>query len=163
MVELKITELNKFMGKLLKSEVFDDYMLRDGLVRTYMDFSFDGEIHSEWFDTSELETMSGMKYVKWESLRGQIFELIKGKHTPLVMQFRFIASNNLTEKIIGNSGAVQNQTVCLNMNITYKAGNLVIVTGVYRSGFSLDKTIDNLWDSYIQDVLKKENIVFEVF
>ena len=55
MVSLKILELNRFMARLLKSEAFDDFLLREGSVRTYMEYRFQGRLHKEYFETAEQE------------------------------------------------------------------------------------------------------------
>ncbi len=162
MVEFSISELNKFMGRLLKSEDFDSFSLKEGLVRTYMDFSFDGELHSEWYDTAELETMSSQKYIEWGSIRSHVFELIKGNRTPLVMQFKLIAPKEVTDMLLQEENGLPGETVLLNLNITFKEGKLVVITGVYRSGFSLSKTLEKSWDSYVAEWFKQKTIMYEV-
>ncbi len=162
MIELNISELNKFMGMLLKSEDFDSFFLKEGLVRNYMDYSFDGELHSEWYDTAELEKLSLQKYVDWGSIRGHIFDLIKGSHTPLAMQFKLIAPKEITQTLLEKENSTPGETVLLNLSISFKEGKLFVITGVYRSGFSLSKTLDNLWDSYVTEWFKQKTVMYEV-
>lgn len=162
MTELKINELNKFMTRLLKSEDFDEFMLKEGLVRTCIDYSFDGELHADWYDTAELETMSSQKYISWSGVKANVFELIKGKHTPLLMNIKLIANDRVAEELLRLTESRQEEKVLLNMNISFRSGELFIITGVYRSGFTLSKDLDNAWDSYVRELLKKQNIYFEV-
>lgn len=162
MTELKINELNKFMTRLLKAEDFDDFMFKEGLVRTCIDYSFNGELHSDWYDTAELETMSAQKYISWSGVKANFFELIKGKHTPLLMSIKLIAHEDITNELLKRGEGGKDEKALLNLNISFKNGELYIITGVYRSGFTLSKELDTAWDTYVQEMLKKQNIYFEV-
>ena len=157
------TEINKFFATLLKNNAFDGFYLKSGRVRTYYDISFDGKNFPEYFDLSEQEERKKAQYVRWEDVKDTVLSLIKGKRTPLVMEFVLTANESLTEKTAARANVnLNNETVSLSMNITFKDGNLKVVTGTFRSGFSLEKSLDEEWDKEVSALLKQNSIMYEV-
>ncbi len=146
------------MGKLLKSEVFDEFLIREGTIRTFMDFVYSGELQADYFDSEEREKIGLQKYAKWRDVKENAFGLIRGKHTPLYIQLSFMAGEELKQLISQNK---ENGVFSLSMGFTYKNGNATIVTGVYRSSFSMDKELERAWDAWIQAFLAKNDINFE--
>lgn len=161
MTEFKIVEINKFMGTLLKGDIFDDFLFTEGLIRTCIEYSYDGKLHKEWYDSSEQDLLGKQQYISWINMKNSIFEIIKGKHTPLLMNIKLIASDELTAEIVNNLAVNADETIVLNLNINYKAGELNVITGVYRSGFTLSKEADIIWDDFINQLFKTKNITFE--
>ncbi len=156
--EFKITEMNRFMGKLLKSEAFDGFLLREGTVRTFMDFVYSGEIHADYYDSEERESLALQKYARWSDVKESILGLIRGKHTPLYIQLSFLADDELKTKI---SGGEEKGTFSLGMGFTYKNGSAAIITGTYRNTFSLDKELEKKWDLAVERFLTDNEINFE--
>ncbi len=161
MTELKITEINRFMGVILKSEAFDAFLFREGLVRTYMDFCFDATIHSDYFDSEEIQELQ--KYVNWGKIKEHIFELIKGKKTPLLIKLSFVLSEGKAREIMKEKGVNISDTeqILLSMNITYSAGEMRVVTGAFRSTFTIGHELDHAWDEWVGDYYKKLGIAME--
>lgn len=161
MTELKITEINRFMGVLLKSEAFDGFLLREGLVRTYMDFSFDGAIQTDYFDTDEVKSLQ--KYVQWGKIREHIFDLIKGKKTPLLIKLSLVAEDHRARELMTEQGVNISDTeqLLLSMNITYQKGEMRVVTGAFRSTFTIGHDMDHAWDEWVTENFKKMGIATE--
>ena len=42
--------MNRFMGKLLKGESFDGFLLKEGFLRTNIEYRFQGQLFAEYFD-----------------------------------------------------------------------------------------------------------------
>ncbi|MBQ7636751.1 MAG: hypothetical protein IJS80_05525 [Lachnospiraceae bacterium] len=158
MKQLKITEMNKFMGKLLKSEAFDDFLLREGTVRTFMDFVYSGEFHGDYFDSGERDGLAAERYACWRDVKENVLGVIRGKHTPLLIQLSFLAGSELKKSIAGDN---EKGEFSLSLGFTYKNGSASIVTGVYRSTFSLDKELDRKWDAGVESFLAKNDINYE--
>ena len=49
----------------------------------------------------------------------------------------------------------------LFMNLRYEKENLNIITGTSIKTFTLDKTLDQVWDGYVKDFLKYYEIAVE--
>ena len=55
MKALKITETKNFMGILLKSDCFEDFLLAEASITTYNTFTIDGHLQQDFFDTDTVE------------------------------------------------------------------------------------------------------------
>ena len=149
------------MGTLLKSETFDTFLLREGLVRTYMDFSFDGTIRTDYFDSEELTGVK--KYAEWGRIREYIFSLIRGKKTPLLIKLGFVMEDGKAREIMGSRGVAVNDTeqILLSLNIIYSDNEAKAVTGVFRSAFTMGHEMEYAWDEWITDYFKTCGIVLQ--
>ncbi len=161
MTEIKISEINRFMGVLLKSEAFDSFLFREGLVRTYMDYSFDGRVQTDYFDTDEIGTLQ--KYVQWGQLREHIFDLIKGKKPPLLIKISLVLGESKAREIMKEQGINIGDTeqILLSSNIIYSGGEMRVVTGAFRSTFTIGHELDQAWDEWIRNYFKKIGIAME--
>ena len=161
MISLKILEMNRFMGKLLKGENFDGFLLKEGFLRTNIEYRFQGQLFAEYFDTSEQEKLEE-KYVYWGELRPTLFELIKGKRTPLAFSFTLLLTkNDTTELLARRQVSVGEDTPSLFLQIRFDHGAGHIVTGTARNTFTLDKSLDEAWDAEIKQIIKAMELAVE--
>lgn len=162
MKEFRIPEMNKFMGKLLKGDAFDALLLREGLIRTFMDFRYDGSSHNEYFDTEDTEKISG-RYVNWGLVRNNAFSVVKGNRTPLLIQLSFTADKPMENEVIScyQVKVLDTEQIALNLSFTFSGNEGKIITGVYRSNFSLDKELEKSWDDYVFQFFKKNDLFLE--
>ena len=161
MISLKILEMNRFMGKLLKGENFDGFLLKEGFLRTNIEYRFQGQLFAEYFDTSEQEKLED-KYVYWGELRPTLFELIKGKRTPLAFSFTLLLTkNDTTELLARRQVSVGEDTPSLFLQIRFDHGVGHIVTGTARNTFTLDKSLDEAWDAEIKQIIKAMELAVE--
>ena len=161
MISLKILEMNRFMGKLLKGENFDGFLLKEGFLRTNIEYRFQGQLFAEYFDTSEQEKLAE-KYVYWGELRPTVFELIKGKRTPLAFSFTLLLTKNETTGLLARRQVnVGEDSPSLFLQIRFDHGVGHIVTGTARNTFSLDKSLDEAWDGEVKQLLKAMELAVE--
>ena len=153
--------MNRFMGKLLKGENFDGFLLKEGFLRTNIEYRFQGQLFAEYFDTSEQEKLEE-KYVYWGELRPTLFELIKGKRTPLAFSFTLLLTkNDTTELLARRQVSVGEDTPSLFLQIRFDHGVGHIVTGTARNTFTLDKSLDEAWDAEIKQIIKAMELAVE--
>ena len=161
MISLKILEMNRFMGKLLKGENFDGFLLKEGFLRTNIEYRFQGHLLAEYFDTAEQEKLEE-KYIYWGELRPTIFELIKGKRTPLAFSFTLLLSKtDTTELLARRSVNVGEDSPSLFLQIRFEHGTGRIITGTARNTFTLDKSLDEAWDAEVKQLLKAMELATE--
>ena len=91
--------MNRFMGKLLKGESFDDFLLKEGFLRTAMEYRFQGHLFPEYFDTEEKENLKE-EYIFWQELKPVVFDLVKGKKTPLAFSFTLLLTKEQTAELL---------------------------------------------------------------
>ena len=146
--------MNRFMAKLLKGENFDGFLLKEGFLRTNIEYRFQGQLFPEYFDTSEQEKLEE-KYIYWGELRPTIFELIKGKRTPLAFSFTLLLTKNDTAQLLARRQVnVGEDSPSLFLQIRFEHGEGHIVTGTARNIFTLDKSLEEAWDAEVKQLAK---------
>lgn len=161
MISLKILEMNRFMGKLLKGENFDGFLLKEGFLRTGMEYRFQGKVFPEYFDTDEQEKHAEV-YTYWGEVKPFVFELVKGKRTPLAFSFTLLLTkNDTTELLVRRQVNVGEDSPSLFLQIRFEHGAGRIVTGTARNTFTLDKSLDEAWDAEVRHMLKAMELAVE--
>lgn len=161
MISLKILEMNRFMGKLLKGENFDGFLLKEGFLRTNIEYRFQGQLFAEYFDTSEQEKLDE-KYIYWGELRPTIFELIKGKRTPLAFSFTLVLSKNDTTQLLARRQVnVGEDSPSLFLQVRFEHGLGHLITGTARNTFTLDKSLEEAWDAEVRQIMKAMELAVE--
>ena len=161
MISLKILEMNRFMGKLLKGETFDGFLLKEGFLRTNIEYRFQGQLFAEYFDTEEQAKLEE-KYVYWGELRPTVFELIKGKRTPLAFSFTLLLTKNDTTQLLARRQVnVGEDSPSLFLQIRFEHGTGHMVTGTARNVFTLDKSLEEAWDEEIRQLMKAMELTVE--
>lgn len=165
MIALKIIDIRDFMSRLLKGGTFDGFWLTEASITTYNTFTIDGSLRLEFFDpvlARSLE-LSGRTHSLWSEVKPFCFSLIRGKRTPL--SFRIVLQ--LATEDIGQ--ALDNQDTALTadqiagmyLNIQYNGEEITCTTGTSLRVFTLDKSIDVLWDNILLAFFRKHGIAFE--
>ncbi len=154
------------MNRLLKTELFDHFLLAEATIHGAISYSVDGHINREFFDTEELAdlTADGSEYLPFSHFRPICYELIRGKHTPLYMKFVFLLSPANAIKTITSvdTGFTAEDVSGIFLNLTFRDGHLVLTAGVSYRTFTLDRSFDNAWDSLAARFLSSHGIDFDV-
>ena len=165
MIALELTNIKDFMNKLLKTETFDHFLLQEAVLSSAASYVIDGHITNGFYSESELEELglTGLKMLPFSSLRGNCFDLIKGKKAPASFKFIFLLSPDNLEKTIAasDSSFTANEISGMFFNIKYQNLLLSLTTGVSYNIFSPDKTLENYWDTLIKKFLFQNEITYE--
>ena len=161
MISLKLLEMNRFMAKLLKSEAFDSFLLKEGFLRTNMEYRFQGHVFAEYFDNEEREKLIE-EYVLWSEIKPVVFELIKGKRTPLAFSFTLLLTQRTVQEFLERYDvSVGEDRPSLYLQIRFEHGMGRVVTGTARNTFTLDKSLEEAWDTEAVRLLQQMEIVTE--
>ena len=102
------------------------------------------------------------KYVYWGELRPTVFELIKGKRTPLAFSFTLLLTKNDTMQLLARrSVQVGEDSPSLFLQVRFEHGTGRIITGTARNMFTLDRTLDEAWDEEIKQVMLAMELAVE--
>ena len=163
MVSLKVNDVKTFMNKLLIQSVFDNFLVSEVEVVTSNKFTIDGFLQKSYYNSDELEALDGRVYSTWGELRPFVYQIIKGHRTPT--SFRMILQLNRlnTEKVVLKGGVpLRVEDVGgLFLNIRFEQNSLVLVTGTSIKVFTLDKSLDQVWDKDMKVFLKYNEILVE--
>lgn len=159
MIALQITELKTFMGMLLKNTTFDDFLLQEATLQMAISYVIDGHINEGFFEEGERST-DAPDYITYGEVRATLFELIKGKRTPIGFQLVLQLSPEKSA-ILFPDGLASHFIKGLIMNIRYDGTKAIITSGINYASFSLDKTPELIWDEALMNMLSQANIAFE--
>ena len=86
MIALQITELKTFMGKLLATTTFDEFLLQEATLQMGIGYVIDGHINKAFYQNEEDQSAERDSFIAYGEVRSTLFDLIKGKRTPLGFQ-----------------------------------------------------------------------------
>lgn len=134
-------ENNKaFMAALLKSNIFDNFFLREITIHTFASFSINGK-------KTESENND---YCTWEEIKPFAFEVIKGNKLPKLIKIIFSLN---PDSVLSVDGAT-----ALFLNVTYENDSISIITGISTKTFTLDRSNEYAFDEYIKEFFANNNI-----
>lgn len=160
MISLELKNTKSFMKHLLLSNTFDHFLFIEGEIVTFNTFTLDGYLQKNFF---EPDTVPPHQYSSWGQIRELCFSIIKGKRTPLRFRFIFSLSPSNIAKLVErhsldfSSADVQG----LYLNIRFEDGLLQCVTGTSLKTFSMDKSLEKLWDQTAMKFFLQQGIDFE--
>ena len=163
---LALTNKKDFMNKFLKTEIFDHFLLQEGIVVSFASYVIDGTITKGFYTDTEAEEL-GIKtfhFLPFSMLRPRIFDLIKGKKAPSSFKFVLMLSpenQKRTMERIGSSYTPADISA-MSMNIKFQNQMLTLTTGISYRIFSTDKTLEPEWDKFVRQFLSQHDISFEV-
>lgn len=165
MIALELTDIKDFMNKLLRSEVFDHFLLQEAMITTSATFNINGQITKGFYSDVELEELhlEGCRFLPFSMLKGNCFDLIKGKKTPSAFRFVFLLSpTNMVKTVASVDSSYQASDITgMYINLKYQNQLLSLTTGIAYNVFSTDKTLENEWDKMVIKFLKQHEIAFE--
>ncbi len=165
MTSLSILNVKEFMNILLRSDVFDSFLLSEGSITTYMAFHLDGRCRSDFFSPEDepYAQVSQEKYIPFSLARPVCFDLIKGKRTPSSFHFVFQLSSENQAKTLASIGSnfLPEDISGMYLNLKYQNQQLTCTTGVSCRVFSLDKSLEQAWDELVKRFLKAHCVPFE--
>ena len=162
MIAVQIADIGSFMTKFLRSEIFDPFEFMEGTLQTRITYDFDGHILSDSYSEDELreEGLFGHTYLPFSMQRPVLFDLIKGKKTPVFFKFTlFLPPSDFYERTqLPPDSSDADSGFLLNLRFTH--GELTASTGVSYRTFSTDKSMEFEWDSYIRQFFKEHSLYF---
>lgn len=157
MISLKINDIKNFMSALLIGTTFDFLSVAEVSLTTFNTFHINGHINKNFYTTEELDKLKDKKFSSWAQIKPICFNLIKGTKTPDRFKITFCMPIDDYDTIITKSGSnmTSNNIAGLYVHFTYENGILSAITATSLSIFTMDKTLDQYWDSTIHSFLVK--------
>lgn len=164
MVSFKVVDVKGFMSSLLVHNTFDNFFLSEFEITTFNQFHISGKLVTEYYSSEELELLGGRRYSTWSEIKPVAYSLVKGQKQPLFIKIVFRLSDANVDKIRTRSGITLDKEEIdgLFLNVRYEKGILHLVTGTSIRTFTMDKTIEQLWDENVKSFLKRQEIPVEV-
>ena len=153
-------DIKQFMNEFLTGTAFDKFLLCEATIMTGSTYIIDGHINKEFYDTDDEHLQPDRVYQYWGECKPIAFQIIKGHRTPLGMKLVLMLAPYNVEKFLeqNNLPFTKDQVRGLFLNIRYEYNALHISSGTSLSIFTMDKTIEHMWDDMLTQFLKKNNI-----
>ena len=163
MISVKILDVKALMSELLVHDLFDNFLLSELEIITSNYFKISGKIYKEFYSNEELEQMQGRDSSYWKEIKPLAFNIIKGSKMPLSMKLVLMLPPASVESIVdkSNVGLSSSDVSGMFLNFLFEKGEVICTTGISIRVFSLDKTLDNLWDDMAVSFLKSKEIAIE--
>lgn len=133
MLLFNIIDTGILMRTLLTSEDFDNWNLIQAKIQKDITYELEGQQFKEFFE-EDVE-----QFIKWKDIKHIVFEIIRGKKLPIYMML--ILRENKKYKDDKEKGRI--------INMTFKAGEMRLATGMSYKTFTLDKSDENEWDKEV--------------
>ena len=162
MIALQITELKTFMGKLLGTNTFDDFLLQEATLQMGISYVIDGRINEAFYKTEEDPEVPENKhaFISYGEVRNTLYDLIKGKRTPLGFQV-FLQLSPEKCSMLFPEALEKHFIKGLLFIIRYDGSKAIITSGISYSAFSLNKAPELIWDEALMNFLRNADISFE--
>lgn len=152
MKQFEIEETGKFMSELLTGERYDSFYLFEARIKADIDYSINGKINKDFFDSDDRDIMAAEEYISWKKIKPVVYGFVKGDKLPLSLKLILMFNReNITRLVeMNNLPISENDIGALFFNVLYEKGSLTVTTGTSVKTFSLDKTLDHVWDSTVE-------------
>ena len=160
MIALQITELKAFMSKLLTTNTFDDFLLQEATLQMGISYVIDGHINKAFYQNEEDQRTGKQAFIPYGEVRSTLFDLIKGKRTPLGFQV-LLQLPSEKSAVLFPEGLESHLIKGLIMNIRYDGSKALITSGISYTSFSLDKAPELIWDEAMMIFLRRAGISFD--
>ena len=149
MKSFSIEDIKTFMNDLLVNERYDSFYLFEARIKTGLDYYIRGKINKEFFDYDIKDSLE--EYELWGNVKETVFLLMKGKRLPVSFKIILMFNHKNVERLIemNNLPVAPTDITGLFYNINYEDEKLSVTTGTSLKVFTLDKTLDNLWDDTV--------------
>lgn len=164
MQALELTDIKDFMNKFLRTDIFDNFLLQEGMIAGAASYTIDGRITHDFYSSEETEELgiAGLRFLPYRMLRDSCFDLIKGKKTPVSFRFVLLLSpENISRTLAGTrSSFTEDDITGMFYNIHFQDKTLTLTTGVSYKIFSVDKSLEQEWDRMACQFLKQHKIPY---
>ncbi|MDR2648287.1 MAG: DUF5721 family protein [Clostridiales bacterium] len=139
--------IKSVMNQLLKGTAFDGFLVRGAEISVLMKIEISGILDKNYFPEAERGAIN-RNYVRWAEIKPFVFSLIRSGRTPSALKIVFSLPDEDAIALHDNASA-------LFLNLLFEGRRLRFTTAVSQRSFSLDRSLDAVWDSYIKDFLIK--------
>lgn len=148
MTAIHVTDIKSFMTLLFSGDGFDRFLFVEGDISTAVDYHICGRINMNFYTDEELDELKLEEFQTWGATKELVKTMIKGKRLPVSMKF-----------VLKKDGK---ENITYLLNIRFDNNNLVLITGITRELFTLDKSGEKEWDMNVTDFLTRNNIDFTI-
>ena len=153
---IEISKIKEFTAQLFAGNAFDEYLLSEVLISTAATFTIDGHVNESFVGEDGMKSAQYREgLVPWQKIRPVCYEIIKGRKVPSRFRIVLKCPEQILDQFLTTTGTqgMKEQIGGLFININYQDQKLSCTTGTALKTFSLDKSLEGLWDEYAKKLL----------
>lgn len=169
MIALRTSAVKDFMSGLLASDVFHPFLLEEAVIKTANTFTIDGRVNRDFYtgslpseaDAGTAEPPERLyEFRPWSEMKGLCYNLIKGRRTPLFLQFVLHLMPERAEALLARNGCdvAAAQVKALILTVRFDGSGVQLITGTSYNTFTLSKEADAVWDRELEKYLRLKGI-----
>lgn len=145
----EIEEKADYIRELFVSK-YDSFYLYEARVKTKLDYYINGKLNKAYFDSEQAEELS--EYIEWKDIKQTVYDYIRGKRLPIAFKIILMFNReNINRLLEMNHLPVSSEDVgALFLNVVYEHETLSVTTGTSLKIFTLDKTLEQVWDDTVK-------------
>lgn len=153
-------DIKTFMNHFLTGTEFDRFLLCEATIMTGSTYIIDGHINKDFYDSDDEHLESDHIYQYWEECRPIAFQMIKGSRTPLAMKVVLMLAPYNVERFLEkyNLPFSKDQITGLYLNLRYEHQVLTISSGTALTVFTLDKSVERMWEEMLRRFFEQQGI-----
>ncbi|MDR1638556.1 MAG: DUF5721 family protein [Clostridiales bacterium] len=144
--ELTGAAMSSFMKLWLAGAAFDSYFVKDMEIVALTRFQIAGNLEKAYV-AEEGKEPPARNYCFWSEIKPYAFGLIRGTKKPKLIKVVLLANDDLTKEMHENAAS-------LSLNISCDEERAVFTTGTMQKSFSMDKSMNHIWDEYVERFFK---------
>lgn len=163
MIGLKLPDLKTATAHIFTRTSFDYFLVKEAVITTSNTYTIDGSLKKDYFTQDEREMLRDENWMDWKTIRPVCFSLIRGKRLPLSFQIALSLSGDNVERLLErNKTAFSPEEVGgLYLNFRYEKNILTAISATSLKIFSMDKSLEQLWDDTVKKLFRQLEIPFE--
>ncbi len=163
MIGLQLPDLKTATAHIFTRPSLDYFLLKEAIIVTSNTYTIDGAVKKDYFSEEELEGLRDPEWMEWKLLRPVCFSLIKGSRLPLSFQIALALSRDNIDRLVGqNRISFRTEEIGgLYLNFRYEKKVLTAISATSLKTFSMDKSLEILWDDTVKKLLHQLEIPFE--
>ena len=148
----EIKDIKTFLNGLFKDERYESFYLFSIKLEAAVSYEIDGKINKAFFSEDELSQLNNMEYICWKDVKRTVLDFLKGGKLPVKMKLILMFNKDNVNRLIemNNIPIHPDNVRALFMNVIYSDNRLSITTGTSLNVFTMDKTLEELWDKTVE-------------
>ena len=145
----EIEEKADYIRELFVSK-YDSFYLYEARVKTKLDYYINGKLNKAYFDSEQAEELP--EYIEWKDIKQTVYDYIRGKRLQIAFKIILMFNReNINRLLEMNHLPVSSEDVgALFLNVVYEHETLSVTTGTSLKIFTLDKTLEQVWDDTVK-------------
>ena len=159
MISFMIEETKECMQKLLKEEIFDEFLCTQFEMVGLFKVNIDGQIRPEFLSSDEMEIKGDRAFVHWKDLKASIYDMIKGHKAPTTMKIVFSLGEKARLATMERAGFTSPKDInSFIFTFSYENKKIKVITGTNYANFTMDKKAEQYFDDSMLKFFKRHDI-----